>query len=105
MRYYHILTFGSAVADTLSMPDIASARPNEAPSLVRRVEPAYASPYTYIGCYADSYSNRALTVGNPASESLVIEACAATCVASNYTYMGVEYGAEVSYVVLRPGCT
>lgn len=61
---------------------------------------AYASPYTYIGCYTDSFSNRALSVGNPASETLVIESCAATCAESNYTYMGVEYGEEVSDEVL-----
>jgi hypothetical protein len=97
MRCYRHLTFASGVVATLSAPDVASPRSNGGPSLVRRAELAYASPYIYIGCYSDSYSNRALSVGNPTSETLVIEECAATCAQSNYTYMGVEYMEEVSY--------
>ena len=53
-----------------------------------------AGDFSYIGCFTDSGSNRALTGrSNPVyGATLTVEACAAAC--AGYTYFGVEYSAE-----------
>ncbi|OTA98734.1 hypothetical protein M426DRAFT_76813 [Hypoxylon sp. CI-4A] len=58
--------------------------------------------YTYLGCYTEGTSGRALGKGTGATSTsastsnatLTIESCAAYCSGKGYSYMGVEYGRE-----------
>jgi WSC domain len=56
---------------------------------------ATATPYTYLGCWAEPSNVRALTTVSYASDSMTLEYCAGYC-AGIYKYLGVEYGREVS---------
>jgi iron transport multicopper oxidase len=48
--------------------------------------------YTYVGCYSEATTGRALTGKAYANDSMTIEICAVTC--SGYTWWGVEYARE-----------
>lgn len=51
--------------------------------------------YSYLGCYAEGTTGRALThgAGVPAAEMTVAK-CTAACHAANFILAGVEYGGE-----------
>ncbi|KAK7740511.1 hypothetical protein SLS53_005354 [Cytospora paraplurivora] len=66
-----------------------------APAYQPPSQPAVVGDYTYIGCYGDETSSRALSDLSPGlGSSNTLEACAAAC--AGYTYFGTEYGDEVS---------
>ncbi|XDG07297.1 hypothetical protein ABKA04_006912 [Annulohypoxylon sp. FPYF3050] len=58
--------------------------------------------YSYLGCYTEGTSGRALGKGTSSSStsastsgsSMTIENCASYCSGKGYAYMGVEYGQE-----------
>ncbi|KAH8789407.1 WSC domain-containing protein [Hyaloscypha sp. PMI_1271] len=58
-----------------------------------RAVTATATPYTYVGCWAEPSNVRALTTVFYASDSMTLEYCAGYC-AGVYKYWGVEYGRE-----------
>jgi hypothetical protein len=47
-----------------------------------------------IGCYNDSSTSRTLNVTQYIQVPMTIEACTSTCVQSNYTLAGLEYGGK-----------
>ena len=53
--------------------------------------------YSYLGCFTDSGSNRALTHvahTDETSKSMTVEFCTSTCKDAGYKYAGTEYGGE-----------
>ncbi len=51
--------------------------------------------FTYLGCYSEGTTGRALTYGaGLPGASLTVAACTAACHAANYILAGVEYGGE-----------
>lgn len=49
-------------------------------------------PFKYSGCYTDSSSNgRALTAGQPDSQSMTVESCISQCSSLGYHIAGLQY--------------
>jgi hypothetical protein len=107
----------SSSATSSSVP--SSARSSTAPSLISNVSPSMlssasslgtmtsasttvtragptivpsAGAYTYLGCYTEATSGRALSSQLYPNDSNTIAWCAQQC--SSYTYFGAEYGRE-----------
>ncbi|RDW79993.1 hypothetical protein BP6252_04631 [Coleophoma cylindrospora] len=51
-----------------------------------------AGGFTYLGCYTEATTGRALSAKTLATDAMNIELCASTC--AGYTYFGVEYHRE-----------
>lgn len=56
--------------------------------------------YSYIGCYTEPTTGRALQYQQTVAVETVAE-CLNTCT-GKYTYAGLEYGGEVSLVLSHP---
>lgn len=66
------------------------------PAIVQNV-----SSYSFVGCYTEATTGRALTGKTYANDGMTIEICAATC--AGFTWFGVEYRRECTF--LSPECS
>ncbi|KAK3322957.1 hypothetical protein B0H66DRAFT_581844 [Apodospora peruviana] len=70
----------------------ANTVPNQAPDAPAHV--AQAGGYSWLGCYTEATTGRALSGKSYASGALTVDSCAAFCAGEAWTLMGVEYGRE-----------
>ena len=73
---------------------LASSLPSSSPTPSGPITVQTGSGFSYLGCYSDSVSSRALTgLANPGpANQNSVEHCASEC--SGFAYFGVEYGME-----------
>jgi len=57
------------------------------PAIVQKV-----GSYSYVGCYAEPTTGKALTGKSYKNDNMSVEICAATC--AGFTWFGVEYKRE-----------
>ena len=50
--------------------------------------------WTYAGCYTEGVGNRALSFGQPDSDTNSVESCIQACINLGYTVAGMEYGTQ-----------
>ncbi|OWP05583.1 hypothetical protein B2J93_459 [Marssonina coronariae] len=92
------LTSTSAATDipsslSLSGASTVTSAPSSAPPAPTgpAIRPV-VSGYSFLGCYTESTTGRALSLSSYASDTMTLESCAAYC--SAYSMFGVEYGRE-----------
>lgn len=67
------------------------ATPTHSPTGGPMIVPSVGT-YSYVGCYSEATTGRALTSKSYANDSMTIESCAAFCL--GYRWWGVEYARE-----------
>jgi iron transport multicopper oxidase len=58
------------------------------------VHVAVSGVYSWIGCYTEATTGRALSAFTYASDSMTVDSCSAFCAGKGTTMMGIEYGRE-----------
>jgi hypothetical protein len=87
-----VLDLGST-ASAINTATVASTAATPTASGTAKTLP---SGWTYAGCWADNVNGlgRSMANGQPDSQTLTIESCAATCAAAGYTIAGMEFSTQ-----------
>lgn len=56
--------------------------------------------YAFVDCYTEATNMRALSLSSYYDDAMTVEKCASHC--AEFTYFGVEYSREVSFVNIVP---
>jgi hypothetical protein len=82
----------SASPSASSSPSAVATTSSPAPTQTGPIIPPVIGVYSYVSCYTEATTGRALSAKTLASDDMTLEKCAATC--AGYTYFGLEYARE-----------
>jgi hypothetical protein len=80
-----VLSGTSTTSSTTSSVVVSSSGPSNLATI---------GTYSYVGCYTEATTGRALTSLEFASDTMTIEVCYATCSVGGYSWFGIEYHRE-----------
>ncbi|KAK9366097.1 WSC domain-containing protein [Lipomyces kononenkoae] len=80
------------VVTTMSQTTATASASSSSSSTSRPIAVPTAGPYSFVGCYTEATTGRALNSMSYYNDSLTIEMCASVCAA--YTWFGTEYARE-----------
>lgn len=87
---------GTAVTGSATSTSSTSAptATQTGPAIVQSV-----GAYSYVGCYTESTTGRALNLKTYANNSMTVESCATFC--TGYSWFGVEYARECKFIAQK----
>lgn len=83
----------TSTSSTTSTSSSTSTTATGGPSIVPSV-----GVYTYVGCYTEATTGRALTGATTVVNTMTVEECATFC--NGFTWFGVEYHRECKFCIL-----
>lgn len=93
LSVWTISTSPASSSSSVSTTPTSSATPVSASSPAASSNPV-VSGGTYLGCYTDSTSSRALSGYYNSAKTQTLDTCQAAAVSNGYKYFGVEYSGE-----------